>query len=390
MYKIQAARMMAGVPTLNAGLYHRIRFLVGDPVVLIELSTSESNKAESILILRDIEMDRAKKNARVDIVHCPVDFTPSSGLSGDRETATAQAAAEFLLRKGVKTVTVDRSLPSIYIEMLRRTGIAFECDMDWGVMERRQKDPGELRLIGEAQATTEEVMKLTCTTIANCSVGDDGQLMFEGVVLTSEKVQTMVDRWFLDRGYSTPGSIIACGPIGADCHDAGSGPLRTKQPIIVDLFPRNKKSLYNGDCTRTVVHGEISDTLHKMHSAVVKAKAAATAAVRANVTGHSVHQATVASIKASGFAFGLPPSDAKDDYTAMTHGTGHGLGLEVHEPPLLADGGIMLLEGDVVTIEPGLYSKAVGGIRVEDMVAVTKSGCTNFNKLPEGLDWKNG
>ncbi|MEM7232018.1 MAG: M24 family metallopeptidase, partial [Planctomycetota bacterium] len=67
--------------------------------------------------------------------------------------------------------------------------------------------------------------------------------------------------------------------------------------------------------------------------------------------------------------------------------TGHGIGLDVHEPPLLDRGGPELVLGDALTIEPGLYSKAVGGVRVEDMVIVTEDGCVNLNSLPETLDW---
>ena len=85
---------------------------------------------------------------------------------------------------------------------------------------------------------------------------------------------------------------------------------------------------------------------------------------------------------------GLPPADAGDDYLGMVHGTGHGVGLEVHEPPLLDKGGPELVVGDILTIEPGLYSKTIGGVRVEDMVVVTETGCDNFNKLPEHLDWR--
>ena len=72
----------------------------------------------------------------------------------------------------------------------------------------------------------------------------------------------------------------------------------------------------------------------------------------------------------------------------MTHGTGHGIGLDVHEPPLLDKGGPELVVGDAVTIEPGLYCKAIGGVRVEDMVVVTRDGCVSLNRLPEGLDWR--
>jgi len=125
-----------------------------------------------------------------------------------------------------------------------------------------------------------------------------------------------------------------------------------------------------------------------MHAAVASAKLAATKAVRAGVTGEQVHDATIAAMLSAGYHMGLPGPDAPDHWTSMTHGTGHGLGLEVHEPPLLAAGGPELLVGDVVTIEPGLYCKAIGGVRIEDMVVVHANGCENLNRLHEGLTWK--
>lgn len=377
---------MAGVPALNAGLYRRIRFLVGDPVALIELSGA-GQAAKSILILRDIEMERAKKRARVDAVHCPADFQPSGGLSGDRETATAQAAAECLVRHGARDVVADRSLPLIYWEMLRRSGINVVCDTEWGVVERRQKDEDELRMIEHAQSITEKVMEQACQTIARAEAKADGSLVHDSRGLTSEWMRSLIDGWLLEYGFSNPESIVAGGPQGSDCHDHGHGQLYSGQPIIVDIFPRDKTTLYNGDCTRTVVHGDIPDRVKAMHEAVVVAKREATAAVRPGVRGEAVHQATIAAIHRFGFKSTLPGPDDGEYFTAMTHGTGHGLGLEVHEPPLLAAGGPELLVGDVLTIEPGLYCRAVGGVRVEDMVFVTESGCRNVNRLPEGLDW---
>jgi len=380
-------RMMAGIPTLNAGLYRSIRFLVGDPVVYLEVPQAAGGH-RSTLICRDIEMGRAKLNAAVDHVACPADFTPSEGLSGDRETATAQSAAEMLRRSGFKNVVVDRSLPMIYAEMLKRAGIGIECDTQWGVMERRRKDAQEIEMIRDAQRITEEVMELACSTIARASANPQGILILDGTELTSERMRTMIDVWLLERDCSNPGAIVACGPIGADCHDHGHGPLYTEQPVIVDIFPRVKSNLYNGDCTRTVVHGAISSEIARMHQAVVAAKLAATQAVRAGVTGQYVHEATVRAIEKAGYQMGLPADNAPDSFTSMTHGTGHGLGLEVHEPPLLALGGPELVVGDVVTIEPGLYCKAIGGIRVEDMVVVNENGCENLNRLHEGLCWK--
>ena len=377
---------MAGIPAINNTFYWRIRFRVGDPAALIEVP-GQGEQRESVLLLRDIEMDRARQHARVDRVACPADFTPEAGLSGDRETATAQAAAECLRRADVKRVVTDRTLPMIYAHEIAKAGIAVDCDPEMGIVERRSKDAEEVEHLRKAQQVTEEVMQMACETVAKATARADGVLTVDGQPLTSERLRFEVDVWLLRRGFSNPRSIVAGGPQGADCHDAGSGELRTGQPVIIDIFPRDGATLYNGDCTRTVVHGEIRDELLKMRAAVAAAKAAAAAAIRPGVTGEEVHAATTAAITGHGYQMGLPADDAPDTYCAMTHGTGHGIGLDVHEPPLLDKGGPELLLGDAVTIEPGLYTKSLGGIRLEDMVVVTEDGCENLNRLPEHLDW---
>jgi len=382
----QTVTLLAGIPARNMGLYHRIRFLVGDPVALIEFS--EGGRSASTLILRDIEMDRARSHARVDRVACPAEYPPERGLSGDRETATAQAAAEFLRRAGCNRVVADRSLPLIYAQILRDAGVDVECDLELGLQTRRAKDAAEVELLREAQAVTEASMEMACRMVVRATADASGVLHSDGEPLTSERVRAAVDVWLLQRGYTNPGAIVAGGPSGADCHYAGSGPLRTGEPVIIDIFPQNRATLYNGDCTRTVVNGDISDELRRMHAAVVQAKAAGIAAVRAGVTGEQVHEATTAVIQRHGYSIGLPAADAPDSYCAMVHGTGHGVGLEVHEPPLLDKRGPQLIVGDAVTVEPGLYTKAIGGVRVEDMVVVTADGCDNLNRLPEGLDWR--
>jgi Xaa-Pro aminopeptidase len=126
-----------------------------------------------------------------------------------------------------------------------------------------------------------------------------------------------------------------------------------------------------------------------MHEAVIAAKQAAEAATRAGVSGEHVHAAASDVITRRGYSMGI--SAGEDDAAtrcAMTHGTGHGIGLDVHEPPLLDKNGPELVVGDALTIEPGLYCPAIGGVRVEDMVIVTAHGCENLNLLPMGLDWR--
>lgn len=391
-----AVTLLAGVPTSNPWLYRRVPFPVGDPVVFVEFGAGAS--AETVLILRDIEMDRAKAARIATHVHSPTEFTPSGGLSGDRETATAQATAEMLVRRGVSEVRTDRSLPMIFAHFLALRGVAVRCEPDLGVLERRSKSPREIEALRAAQKIAEQCVRWTCERIASAQAGAGGALMLEAEPLTSERVRSELNIWLLREGAEPcSDAIIACGAQGGDCHERGSGQLFTAQPIIVDIWPRDPRSRYFGDCTRTVVHGPIDRAdplLVEMHGAVAHAKREAIAATRAGATGEAVHAATTAAFRARGFAMGLPPHGATGKASATcAHGTGHGVGLDVHEPPLLAEAGPPLIAGDCVTIEPGLYSHAVGGVRIEDMLIVRApgpgpgDGAENLNSIPEGLTW---
>lgn len=375
---------MAGPPEEHASLFRRIQFAVHDSVVLIELEES----SKRLLILRDIEMERASAHALVDEVHCPADFTPEGGLSGDRETATAQATAECLRRNAVTIVRGDRRLPLVYIEMIRRAGIEVEYDPELGVLDRRQKTEEEVSFLKEAQGVTEQAVELVCRMIARAGADVEGVLHFKGQRLTSEYLRLEVNRFFMDRGYSGRPAIIACGPLAADCHYLGWGAVKTSSPVIVDIFPTNLSSRYCGDCTRTVVHGDVPDEVIRMYAAVAEAKQNAIGATKAGVSGQRIHEVTLETLADHGYDSGLPTENDPDTYCAMTCGTGHGIGLEVHEPPLLDFKGPELLVGDALTIEPGLYCRAIGAIRLEDMVIVREDGCENLNKLPEGLDWR--
>jgi Xaa-Pro aminopeptidase len=384
--KSTSAVIIAGIPAENMALYHRTRFAVCDPAVWLEIPAANGRRA-STFIVRDVEFDRAQAAVRADTIATPAMFTPAAGLSGDRATATAQAAAECLKRAGVKQVRADRTLSLIFAEHLRLAGIEVEYDADLGVSERRTKDDQELAALRASQKITEGAMQMACRLVAQARPRWDGVLTVDGEPLTSERVRAAISVWLLEHGYSNPACIVAGGAQSADCHALGSGNLSTGQPVIIDIFPRCRTTLYWGDCTRTVVHGDVPDELAKMHSAVVAAKAAATAVCRAGVSGEEVHRATVAAIESHGYEFSRPGEAVQGDRATLPHGTGHGVGLEVHEPPLLDIGGPPLVAGDVVTIEPGLYAKDLGGVRVEDMLAITANGCESFNSLPEGLDW---
>ncbi|MBO7707705.1 MAG: aminopeptidase P family protein [Thermoguttaceae bacterium] len=398
--------LTAGIPASSPALYRQVRFSAGDPAALLEfpdpaLAISEAKPtpyrgragerraSTTLLILRDIENERAVRSATVDYVASPADFTPDGGLSGDRETATAQSAAEAFRRYGASSVTADRALPLIYTEMLRRASIEVLCDIERGIVERRRKADWEIEAVRASQHVTESVMASVCTLIGAAAADADGILLFEGEPLTSERVRAMIDRRLLDAGFSNPESSIVAGrKDGGDCHALGSGLLRRGETIIVDIFPRSRTSHYFGDCTRTVVNGAVDPVHERMHRAVRKAKRAAQRTIRAGVTGEEVHRAVIAALEADGFGYAAPGSDEAQNEIRLTHGTGHGLGLSCHEPPLLDFGGPELLPGDIVSVEPGLYSKKYGGIRIEDMVVVTPAGCENLGApISESLVW---
>lgn len=383
----ESAFVLGGVPATNMNVRHRIQFSVGDSVFYIHLPWGDG-ESRSVLLVRDIEMDRARKLACADEIGCAADYVPEGGLSGDRDTALAQAGAECLSRNGISHVRTDNSLPMIFTAHLREAGIEVEYDPQLAVLDRRTKSEEELAHLREAQSVTEEAMEFTCGMICAATPAAEGVLRDGDTVLTSELVRQRITSFLIGKNCSNHhDSIVVTVPHVADCHHHGTGPLQTGLPVIVDIFPRVNATGYWGDCTRTAVNGEPSPEIAQMHAAVVKAKADAIAALRVGTTGDEVHQATVASITGSGYVMGLPPADAGDGFISMRHGTGHGIGLDVHEPILLSDGGGEILANEVFTVEPGLYSAKFGGVRVEDMVAVTEAGPVNFNRIPDHLDW---
>ncbi len=184
--------VLAGIASNNASLFHRIQFIVSDSAVIIDFADGAS-----LLIIRDIEMDRARQAGSADRVCCAADFEPEGGLSGDRDTALAQATAECLRRAGEKSITVDRTLPYLYAHFILQAGIAIDYSEDFGVKERRVKSPNEIEHLRHAQKVTGEAMTFACRTIANATPDGEGILHHEGSVLTSGRVQAMITAFLI-------------------------------------------------------------------------------------------------------------------------------------------------------------------------------------------------
>lgn len=374
-----ATNILAGIANTNASLYRRLRVALGDPASWMEID------GKKIALVRDLEMDRVRSNSDAHTVTCPAEHAPADGLDADRETATAQATAQLLLNAKVESVNADRTLPYIFAWHLQQAGIEVHYDSELGVRDRRIKSEQEIELLQSAQSVTEEVMKMMCEIVAGSDPAADGTLKWKGETLTSEVVKSTALIEFLNRGFTCGhGCIVATAPHVADCHHSGTGPLKTGVPVVIDLFPQDSKSRYWGDCTRTVVHGEPTDIFKKMHTAVVEAKAASEAILTAGNLAGDIHQASEDMLVQHGFP--ISRGTLTDD-PSIQHGTGHGIGLDVHEPILLDTGGGEVFAGEAFTVEPGLYGRDVGGVRVEDMLIVTDGAPRNLNRLQQGYDW---
>ncbi len=200
--------VLAGIAADNASLFHRIRFIVSDSAVIIDFADGTS-----ILIIRDIEMGRARQAASADRVCCAADFEPEGGLSGDRDSALAPATAECLRRAGETSITVDWTLPYLYAHFILKSGIAIEYSESFGVVERRIKTPVEVEHLRHAQKVTGEATTFACRTIANATADRNGILHQDGAILTSERIRAMITAFLIDRNFSNShGSIVATAP----------------------------------------------------------------------------------------------------------------------------------------------------------------------------------
>jgi Xaa-Pro aminopeptidase len=190
--------------------------------------------------------------------------------------------------------------------------------------------------------------------------------------LTRSLVKEEIEVTLLGERCGLDEAIVACGADGAEPHNRGSGPLRSGEPIVVDIFPRSKTTNYHGDMTRTFVVGQPDERAREFYDLTREAFEAALAAVEPGATGAEVHAAACEVYEDAGF-----PTLRNDPgtETGYIHSTGHGVGLEVHEGPSVGEHADEPLEpGHVVTIEPGLYDPEVGGVRIEDLVVVREAG----------------
>ncbi|HEX6547260.1 MAG TPA: Xaa-Pro peptidase family protein [Candidatus Dormibacteraeota bacterium] len=338
---------------------------------------------DQLLIVPELELDRARLQARAKTI---TDRRAAGYVEGSNSMRQwAELAARILGERGVEAVRISRQMPVGYYELLRSTGVEMAIDHDLFRQQRRKKTPEEASFIHAAQRAAEAACAEVIQHIAVAEIRD-GLLWLDGRPLTSERLMARAEAALQEIGYSGADMIVAGSPESALPHYRGEGQLRAGLPIIIDIFPRGKTSGYHGDLTRTVVAGEVPADVQRMFDATVHACEVAIAAVRPGVNGRDVHEAACQALVEAGFGTIWPGFEGRGEGPVMNHSTGHGVGLEAHEEPLLRPTDYPLAPGDVITVEPGLYQVGLGGVRVEDTGLVTPEGFKNFTSLPKSLN----
>ncbi|NGZ05570.1 MAG: aminopeptidase P family protein [Magnetococcales bacterium] len=376
---MDSARLIYAASESSADLYYATRFFAPDPFLYLRTSTGTSH-----IVVTALEIDRAKRTARVDQVHEWNDLKQRWLADHPEQTPTTiTLTLRFLQEQNITDITTPAEFPVLMADQLRQAGITLTPLPDPFWPERATKSVEEIAQIAVAVAVTGMGMEAGIELIRQATIGENDMLMLEDVPLTSERVRAEIHARLVRDGAAPHHTIVAGGTQSADPHETGHGILYAHQPIILDIFPRMENNGYWGDMTRTVCKGTPPDRLAAMWQAVADAQEVAFGMIRDQASGGAIHQAVTDSLTRAGFATGLDESGRQSGFF---HGTGHGLGLEIHEAPRIGGKDQRLVKGHVVTVEPGLYYPDLGGVRLEDVVVVEEEECRIGTRFPKFLE----
>lgn len=349
-----------------------------DPFVYLETD------GQRVILTSTLEADAARRNSHATEVLTGSDLgIPELVRQGmDSHSAELEGIRRLLDRFGVRTVAVPPRFPVATADFLRGDGREITVDRELYERRRRHKDAGALDGIRLAQRATERAFDRVRELLGASSPGGGG-LVLEGDPLTCERLFAEVQETLREHGCEGDPPLVSSGPQNANVHEHGHGQVRPGESLIVDIFPTDVSSRMCADMTRTFCFGPAPDWLEHMHATVLEALRRSTAAIASGVAGRAVHDVACDVFEAAGYRTQRQAEPGEAMTEDFFHGLGHGVGYEVHEAPSMGLGSQDTLEpGDVVTVEPGVYRKATGGVRLEDLVVVIEGGCevlTNYD-----------
>ncbi|HEX5132641.1 MAG TPA: Xaa-Pro peptidase family protein [Candidatus Krumholzibacteria bacterium] len=360
----------------DADVLYATGFFCPDPFVFIRTAAGRR-----IMVMSDLEIGRARKQSNAHRVLPLSRFAARAMERTGRAPGVSEIIAEVLRELRIRSITVSGTAAAGLVEGLRRHKVRVSVARESLFPERMLKQPAEVNAIRKAMRDTEAGLQAGVDLLRAARIRN-GWVMHDGRKLTAEELRKVINGEVFARGCIPSHTIVAAGVRGCDPHDVGGGPIRAGQPIIIDIFPRSEKSGYFADITRTFVKGSASEMVSDIYQTVLAAQRMALRMIRHDVHSRDIHGAILDLFEARGF----PTGEAKGRMQGFFHGTGHGLGLEIHEPPRIALNDTVLKAGMVVTVEPGLYYHPIGGVRIEDTVLVTRTGIRNLTRFPKYLE----
>ena len=336
---------------------------------------------KKITVQSALELGRVKRTSDFDQVLSLETWRNLARETYGPKAGVAEIITCLARKHGIKSFRIPDDFPAGLYSKLGKLGLKLEFAGGMLFPDREIKSTDEAAAIIEGNRlaaigydAAEKILRRT--RIKGRS------LIYQSKPLTSERLRFAIEVAIKERGGEARDTIVAGGDQACDPHERGSGPLRPHELIIVDIFPRVLKTGYYGDMTRTYLKGRPSEAQRKLVTTVYDAQRAALRMVRAGVDGSDVHDLVNYIFSRAGYE----TRHDKSGSVGFFHGTGHGLGLAVHEPPRLSTVSYKLKAGSVVTVEPGLYYPGLGGCRWEDVVQVTKGPAKRLSNHP--YDWE--
>ncbi|MGF1448815.1 MAG: M24 family metallopeptidase [Opitutales bacterium] len=327
-----------------------------------------------------LEFNRARHEGRFDEVLSLEDLQKATRETlGDAAKGPAHIVRLLGRQHGFTQVEVPEDFPTGVAFALQEAGLRVEVVEGAFFPQRALKTAEEAQFIAEGCAASAAGIRAAEQALRRASIDERRFLRLDGKRLTSERLRTLVDSACLEKGAVAFATICAGGDQACDPHCAGSGPLRADALIIVDVFPQVSKTGYYGDMTRTFLKGRASEAQKRLVATVAEAQQRVLTTLKAGISGKRAHEAAAQYFVDEGYQTG----QADGVYSGFFHGTGHGLGLDVHEAPRVSSRvADKLRRGMVVTVEPGLYYPGLGGCRIEDVVQIERDGCRKLSKAP--------
>jgi Xaa-Pro aminopeptidase len=362
-------------------LRHEVHVPIPDPFLYAEQGDRR------VVILHSLEIPRVRADQpELEIIapeHLGSDELYSQGRQGWE--ILLELAVRACRELGITSAAVPESFPVGHADHLRANGIELTVDHDLFDNRRRSKNETELGGIRRAQRACEAALDASRDLLRRAQPNGSG-LEVDGEPLTCEWLKRVIEDVFADHDVEGSDMIVSHGPQTAVGHNGGSGQIAPNEPIVFDLFPRDKTTGCYSDMTRTYVVGDPPDEVREWHRLVKEALDTSTAGVKPGVNGRRLFEKVCDIFQAAGYKTQLnkEPGEVLED--GFFHSLGHGVGLEVHELPSMGRTGHDLIPGDVVTVEPGLYRSGFGGVRLEDIVLVTDDGYEVITNYPYDLE----